>query len=219
MHFKINNNIIPMKNKYLTLFAFLSSHLFVNALTFNNFSFIGGVEVDSTDLAFFIVDINDLGFSSLTTIDANPSASSSLTDAGFFVGSPSGETTLDDGFLSHTNTVFDFSSVNSNDPFGILVFDNNPGPSGAANAGDTYKIWTFDSGTIGVQDGLDWLIPSSDGVYGFGNNFTQINSAGAFVDNGGGFTGTVVPEPSTYALFAGILALGFIVVRRSRSRG
>ena len=44
----------------------------------------------------------------------------------------------------------------------------------------------------------------------------------AVFDNGGqggsGLLVQVVPEPSTYALFAGILSIGYIIVRRSRAR-
>ena len=86
-------------------------------------------------------------------------------------------------------------NVATNNEIGLLVFNTS---SGSATSGDTYKIFT---------DG--WLV-ASDGAN------QSLTGGGPFVGASFG-AGTVVPEPSTYAALSGLLALGYVMVRRRRA--
>ena len=78
---------------------------------------------------------------------------------------------------------------------GVLAFATSSTASAAA--GDTYSLFTN-----------DWVIPA--------------DGANASLTGGGPYGGaaagtgsvTAVPEPSTYATLAGLLALGFVMLRR-----
>ena len=87
----------------------------------------------------------------------------------------------------------------SDQPFFIAWFPDLSVTDTVILAGEVY----------GLSSDPSWLTPSS-------GSLQSLLPAG----NGGNaqFTVSPVPEPSTYALFAGLLTLGFIAVRRSRSR-
>src|SRR5690606_37702183 len=80
--------------------------------------------------------------------------------------------------------------------------------------------------TEGDSYALFWL-PSGDGTvqigdaFGFQDLFLSLPGDGATTGIIGGSPSlaefTVVPEPSTYAAFDGLLVLGYVVVRRRRS--
>jgi hypothetical protein len=92
--------------------------------------------------------------------------------------------------------------ISTGDQFAILVFASS---TSTTIAGDTYSIWRSS----------DWLQPGANGdTIGFAatpgvGQVQQINTGGPLV------TGSVVPEPSTYALIAlGGLVFFFIARRR-----
>tara|TARA_B100001057_G_C22698755_1_gene890800 strand:+ start:381 stop:926 length:546 start_codon:yes stop_codon:yes gene_type:complete len=76
---------------------------------------------------------------------------------------------------------------------GILTFASS---STSSSAGDTFFIYTD-----------DWLVPA-DGAN------APLTSTGAPYQGAYAETGTVVPEPSAYATLAGLVALGFVMLRR-----
>ena len=84
------------------------------------------------------------------------------------------------------------ASVATGNEIGILVFNTS---TTETVGGDAYQIYTN-----------DWLVPA--------------DGANLPLTGGGPFTGaawgssTVVPEPSSYALIGGLLALGCVMVRR-----
>jgi hypothetical protein len=84
--------------------------------------------------------------------------------------------------------------VDEGDTFAIIVFENS---TTTVTAGDTYRIWSDGS----------WDVPADGLTETFGTELSQVTTAA-------NFSGTVVPEPSTFAAFAGLLALGFVMVRR-----
>ena len=83
-------------------------------------------------------------------------------------------------------------NVATGNEIGVLVFDNS---TTATIGGDAYQIYTN-----------DWLAPS-DGANG------SLTGAGPYTGAAFG-SSTVVPEPSSYALLGGLLALGFVMLRR-----
>jgi len=75
---------------------------------------------------------------------------------------------------------------------GVLVFNTS---TTSTIGGDAYDIYTN-----------DWFVPA-DGANG------SLTGGGPF--QGAAFgSSTVVPEPSSYALLGGLLALGFVMLRR-----
>jgi hypothetical protein len=83
-------------------------------------------------------------------------------------------------------------NVATGNEIGVLVFDNS---TVSTVGGDSYSIYTN-----------NWLAPA-DGVN------ASLTGAGPYTGAAFG-TSTVVPEPSSYALLGGLLALGCVMLRR-----
>jgi hypothetical protein len=86
-------------------------------------------------------------------------------------------------------------SASVGDAFGLLVFNSS---TASTVGGDGYTIYTDAS----------WVLPAAGASITFGGSAqpAQITS--------GGTASTVVPEPSSYALLGGLLALGCVMLRR-----
>jgi hypothetical protein len=92
----------------------------------------------------------------------------------------------------------DFSFAS--DAFAVFVFETS---DTTALLGDAYNVWTDASWTLPTADGLTAIFnPAPSG--------TQIQQ----LSGDSSFAGSVVPEPSTYAALSGLLALGYVMVRR-----
>jgi hypothetical protein len=94
-------------------------------------------------------------------------------------------------------------AVGVGDQFALLVFNSS---TSSTAAGDTYNIWRAS----------DWVMPADGSVLSFANtpvsgeSIQRITTSAFLVGSG-----SVVPEPSTYALMAlGGLVLFFIARRR-----
>ena len=87
------------------------------------------------------------------------------------------------------------SSVAAGNEIGILVFNTS---TTSSSAGDSILIFTN-----------NWGVPSD------GSNIGITGSAAPY-SGAPSASGTVVPEPSTYAMFAGALALGYVMIRRRK---
>jgi hypothetical protein len=106
-----------------------------------------------------------------------------------------------------------------------LTFNLNSGtPADSTITVDNYKL--FGWGSDGVTGGNLLMSSTAASTFNptYGTNLNTSTLAHAFVigDSGRGMAAldnvlvTAVPEPSTYAALAGLLALGFVVYRRRR---
>jgi len=89
------------------------------------------------------------------------------------------------------NTTFNLGAVSTGNEFGVLVFNSS---TTTTTLGDTYTLYL--NPTL-------WLVPSDSGT----NTLSTITSPSTF-------GGTVVPEPSAFALLAGCIGLAWVMVRR-----
>lgn len=85
------------------------------------------------------------------------------------------------------------AQISQNNPFAIIWFVSN-----SANIGDYYGILTSDT----------WLLPADGQVFAEYRDLTGGSIAAQYV---------IVPEPSTYALAFGGLALGVVLWRRKKN--
>ena len=171
-----------------------------SAATFNGFASTSAT-IASGNSTFLVSDGGD-GFDFDATV-------AGLT---FAVGSSLGGT---------NDTVFAYNASQSF-PGGVNVISGNANfsnTSGGLSAGSEFALFLFDGVTgssvttvggesFGFHTGANWTVPANDaGTYSFGAQFTPL--AGSV-----GANGTVVPEPSSYALLGGLLALGCVMLRR-----
>jgi hypothetical protein len=157
------------------------------------------VGLADTDLAVFIVSLDgssiegsDFGLTADDDLTSSASYGANFqiiatTNAVAFFGSTSVATT--------TNVTFS-GSLGQGDPFAILTFSGN---STTAAAG-SFNVWSDAS----------WDMPIDGITENFGTELVQIGAVGP------GSLGTVVPEPSSYAALAGLLALGCVALRRRK---
>lgn len=128
----------------------------------------------------------------------------SINDAFGFVDSATGFTAFSQNF--NNSGEFGFQSLTSDDTFS-LSFDGSNFSSleltfaFATDEGESFSVQTVDLSSFdGNASAVYNFAPAENGVY---DNFIV--------------TGTVVPEPSSFAAIAGALALGFVALRRRRS--
>jgi hypothetical protein len=184
--------------KILTLTA-LAFSLAVSAeasLLFSNNAITGLLAGDDGKVGSYIVSKDG------SALPTSLSVGLSLTDSATYGASFE--------FIS-TNNVADFfgynlasggtvnygDGVDAGDLFGIILFDAS---TATTLAGDTYRIYTDAS----------WVLPADpSGALSFGSDFAAVSAPTG--------SGSVVPEASTYAALSGLLALGYVMVRRRRA--
>jgi hypothetical protein len=144
------------------------------------------------------VYIDAASISAFTSLGAGLSTTDSATYAGYTV---IGNTTaITDIFFGGTQVLggapaglSDNTIATPSNLFAVVVYAN----SGSTTiAGDTFQVFTDAS----------FIVPADGGT------FTGSGFSGAAV-----FSGSVVPEPSTFAALAGLCALGAVMVRRRRA--
>lgn len=157
----------------------------------------------------------------LTPLEAGSYVSVGYFDDGFDFSNIPSLTWLDLS-SSYTEIIGNNSSINPAGEVGIGVTE-----TGILD--ENLYVWFFDTKNTPVliteqEYGLfsstsnEWTA-KGDGSFDFNTlllSDIDVVEYGSIATNGVSLA--PVPEPSTYALFAGILALGFIVIRRSRSR-
>ena len=149
-------------------------------------------------------------YTGATTVDTGTlalGAANRIADASAMV--LNGGTFATGGFSETLNTLTlsSSSSIDFGSGTSALVFAASNGISWTG----TLSLLNFDIGT----DSLSFT--SSSGLTG--TQLSQISLAGyiASIDGNGFVTFSAIPEPSTYAALAGVLALGAVITRR-RSR-
>ncbi len=174
--------------------------------------------ISAGDVAYFIVDINGTGFSSLSNASVPFSVGESLASVSAF-GSGNyaflpnnadvtgkktatllGSTVLLSGGFASVALA---NGISTGDAFAAVVFSNS---TTTALANDTYTVWTDPT----------WVIPAD------GSSLTFSTTSGAALKAitstaTATFTGSIVPEPSAFAALAGLAALGFAASRRRRA--
>ncbi len=199
---------MKMKTRFLSISSFLITLVVSNAaVTLENNAIINtfATDIANGDVGLFIVN-EDGPFSLSPSIDIF--GGFALTDSAAYGSSftPANGTTTAFAsgsftFVTGNQTGFDLGNgVDAGDGFALVMFTSS---TTTTLVGDTFKVWTDAS----------WVIPATgDGAYEFGSDFaTLINRAPNFTST----VSAAVPEPSTYALFAGILSVGFVAVRRN----
>lgn len=154
---------------------------------------IDAAAADSISIGYFSGTANALG-TGYTTLDTSTSFNSNVT-----------------GFNGPTTSNTDVTSSSGKDAW-IQVVDGSL--FGFINMSDWASISGAPAGNTPTP--LDYTI--------VGVNNNNLSTFGLDVTEGGGFQGSgysfklaaVVPEPSTYALLVGALALGFVAIRRRK---
>mgnify|MGYP000991005489 CR=1 FL=1 len=155
-----------------------------------------------------VVDTGNDGFGAGTWGALNPSASGFLNAAG---------SATDDFFTLGTSTGGPgFNTVDVGPPFGVIIIDML-GIDVLTNSleGHQYGIMWFETGA------------ATGDSYGFLATGITIANDGATIDDSAALSAlspgaasfqiAAVPEPSAFAAIAGMLTLGFVMVRRRRA--
>jgi len=162
------------------------------------------------------------GFAATGATVASGSSSFLVSDGGDgfdFDATIAGLTFTSGSVVTGTNdTVFAYNAAQN---FGQIVVSGNASFSNTdagLGAGSAFALVLFDGVTtasyttvggqaFGFHTDASWTIDANNaGTFGFGSALNALNGIGS--------TGTVVPEPSSYALLGGLLALGFVMLRR-----
>jgi hypothetical protein len=145
-----------------------------------------------------LVDKAGDGFGALSSVGAGLSIAGSATYGSNYELISSGSASLLGGTFSvltlNATGINLTAGVDANDSFGVLVFGTSTGTTTAA---DSFSIWTA----------ANWLLPNDGSTITAPADFDQISTAAPF-------SGTVVPEPSSFALLAGCFGLAWVMVRR-----
>ena len=98
------------------------------------------------------------------------------------------------------NFTLDTFGITADDAFYIVLFGSETTASVTTTAGLGFN----------TVNAVNWLVPgANNSSLAFPADFTQLDSVNATAL-------TVVPEPSTYAALAGLLALGYVMVGRRK---
>lgn len=192
----------------LSFFLVIASIAVNAAISFSS-TFVSGNFLQTGDAAVLIADSTGTGFDagSVFSTSLGGSLDSGLNTANAATYGPGYEVLdtsniqtniLGNEFLgfSVTNYVYDTGTPGAlaeGDEFAVLVFSTD---ATTTELGQTYRLFTDNT----------WLMPADPGTYG-SSDFNTATSDSTF-------GGTVVPEPSAFALLAGCFGLAWVMVRR-----
>lgn len=186
--------------KNILLFAFLALPVAsYAAFTINGTALQNATNLFAGDVGVYIVSNDGTPFSSLTSLSDGLSLTDSTTyGSSFSVFSLSSTNTVQNVFGSlilgsGVSTDLNVDGINTGDAFGVVVFSNS---TTNTSAGDTFYVYTNAGWTVG-----------NDGDFDFPADYDTFSGASTS-------TGTVVPEPSSFALLAGVFGLAWVMVRR-----
>lgn len=184
-----------------------------SAVTLSGTAFLNAPGIAVGDIAVFIIDEANTNLSaSFAGITAGESLTSASTfgNGDFTVLSPTKTFTQLSTFIRLDGTYNNIplaGDVSSGDRIYAVVFSTS---TDTAVAGDTYTVWTDPT----------WIVPSDGATVTFasaptGSQFRQFTSTSTPVFIGT-VTGSAIPEPASYALFAGLGFLSFAACKRRR---
>jgi hypothetical protein len=188
-----------MKKITLSIIAFIALASFATAgTTISGTALLNATGLSGGQTGVFVIDTDGSGFGSFT-LDPGTVNDASFYGSSFSVlGTKTAASVFGSTSLASGLEALYTGGVSNGDAFAIVAWDNI-----TASAGDTYSFWTDAS----------WTLPADTGAT---INFNSSGDAGTFLQLTGAAsgTGTVVPEPSSYALLGGLLALGCVMLRR-----
>lgn len=218
----LQNNREPILSFEMKKYILASFLLSVASSAFASIQFSGtailnsgaGTIWDSGTLAVYVVDTNNDGFAASSTgvlsVGDSVTAGSAFGSADdlvlFTVGTQGNNSTI---AVVGGGTFNVPSGAVTNDNFAIFVFDDETSAATQLTTAGTYGFFT----SQGIGSG-DWDLPADGETWGFqsspsGSNFQQLSGV-----TGGSLS--VVPEPSSFALLAGVFGLAWIGVRRRK---
>lgn len=174
----------------------------LNAVSLSGTAVSSASNVSEGNSTFVIVDttggdtLNDSAF----TVGLTLTSGTSFGD--YYVAGYNGVVSgFGGGFTVAGNSNFTLGTdgdTAGNDKFYVVAFGTQSGDGITLTGTDTF----------GLVSASNWVLPVSNGdTVLFGGGISQVLSV-----NGGTFA--VVPEPSAYAMLAGLLALGAVMIRR-----
>ncbi len=201
-----------MKKLIAALSIAVSATVAQATVSFTGVAFLNVPGIAVGDVGIFLIDTSDTGSTgfdvwSPTSIAAGASLSNMATYGDTFYALMGTKTATAAGanvtLAGGISGIPLANGVGQGDRFAVVTFDSS---TTVAIAGDTFKIWTDPT----------WIIPADGSTLGFqGSVTTGVKQLGVSATPVA--TGTVVPEPSSFAAIAGLMAVGFAATRRRRS--
>lgn len=208
-----------MKKLVIATTLAISASISQAAVSFTGVALLNVPGVAVGDVGIFLIDTSDSGAVGFDTwsplvesiaIGADLTSPATYGDGGYaFMGSRTAAAAGSNVTLAGGISGIPISgAVNQGDRFALITFDNS---TTVALAGDTFKIWTDPT----------WIIPADGSTLGFQATVTtgvkQLGLSATPVATGTVVSGAAIPEPSSFAALAGLMAVGFASIRRRRS--